>query len=55
MPVFFSNDVGSGSREHDFDGPFTIIFLSSAYLLDEKCLLLEAKETLCLHHGYYYY
>ena len=55
MIVFFSNDVESGSREHDFDGPFIIIFLGLLHLLDEKCLLLEAKKTMCLHHGYYYY
>ena len=47
MIVFFSNDVGSGSREHDF--------LVLLHLLDGKCLLLEARKTMCLHHGYYYY
>ena len=32
--VFFSNDVLSGSREHDFDGPLLLFFeFSSIYLM----------------------
>ena len=35
--------------------PLLLYILVLLHLLDENCLLLEAKKTMCLHHGYYYY